>query len=121
MLDASHSYVLCVCRGICPGYNCAQIEQEVQNETKAERRLQHPSAGRAHSGKEDLACGEGLRVEQGGTGSRVGSQVVRCLRPVHITSRSQMNKTRSQTIHGARQAHTFAHYKRASSPFAISS
>lgn len=45
--DASHSHGLWVRQGMCPGYNCSKIEQEVQNKTEAERRLRHPSAGRA--------------------------------------------------------------------------
>lgn len=34
-VDACHSRELCICKGMCPGYNCSKIEQEVQNRTKA--------------------------------------------------------------------------------------
>lgn len=100
--DACHSHGICVCQGMCPGYNCSKIGQEVQNKTKAGKK----AAARECRLGERISFGESSELSRKAPAPGTerhhkqvmdGSRLSGCLLRFHVTSTFQDEQDGTQT------------------------
>lgn len=108
--DACHLHGICVCQGMCPGYNCSKIEQEVQNKTKAADK----AAARECRLGERISFGESSELSRKAPAPGTerhhkqvmdGScyQAVCCVSMLH--PHSKMSRTGHRPVYSSHQAH----------------